>query len=102
MLVGLEPLHSPRTRLAGTSPTPRQVLVNQVVDEVIRELEEEERQAFETSTLVPPARIDTVQIEPEELMAERMRELFTPPSDPTPEPISVVTPRPLVRPTFLN
>ena len=56
-----EPPHSPRTCIAGTSLAPREVLVNQVVDEVVKELEEEERQAFETSTLAPLARIDTVQ-----------------------------------------
>ena len=38
-----EPPHSPRMRIAGTSPTPREVLVNTVVDKVVRELEEEER-----------------------------------------------------------
>ena len=100
-----EPPHSPRTRTVGTSPAPTEVLVNTVVDELVRELEEEERHAFETSTPVPPAWIDTVQTGPEEPMAERMRELptrATPPSSPTPKPISVATPRPLVRPTFLS
>ena len=38
-----EPPYSPRTRIARTSPAPREVLVNTVVDEVVRELEEEER-----------------------------------------------------------
>ena len=38
-----EPPNSPRTHTEGTSPTPREVLVNTVVDEVVRELEEEER-----------------------------------------------------------
>ena len=102
VLAGREPPTSPRTRMAGTSPTPREVLVNTVVDEVVRELEKEERQAFETSTPAPPAQIDTIQTGPEEPMAERMRELSTPPSGPTPEPISVATPRPLVRPTVLS
>ena len=97
-----EPPHSPRTRTAGTSPTPRKVLVNTVVDEVVRELEEEERQAFETSTPAPPAQIDTVQTRLKKPMAERMKELPTPPSGPTPEPISVATLRPLVHPTFLS
>ena len=60
VLAGPEPPTSPRTRTAGTSPVPREVLVNTVVDEVVRELEEEERQAFETSTPAPPARIDMV------------------------------------------
>ena len=56
-----EPPHSPRTRTTGTSPAPREVLVNTMVEEVVRELEEEERQAFETRTPAPPARIDTIQ-----------------------------------------
>ena len=61
VLAGPEPPTSPRTRTAGTSPAPREVLVNTVVDEVVRELlEEEERQAFETSTPAPPAWIDMV------------------------------------------
>ena len=99
---GPEPLHSPKTRTVGTSPAPREVSVNTVVDEVVRELEEEERQAFETSTSAPPARIDTIQTGPEEPTMERMRELPTPPFGPTPKPILVATPRPLVRPSFLS
>ena len=94
--------HSPTTRTAGTSPATREVLVNTMVDEVVRKLEEEERQAFETMTLAPPARIDTIQIGPEEPTAERTRELPTPPSGPSPKPISVATPRPLLRPSFLS
>ena len=97
-----EPPHSPRMHTTGTSPAPKEVLVNTVVDEVVRELEEEERQAFETSMPMPPARIDTVQTGPEEPMAERMRELPTSPSGPTPEPIVVATPRPLLRPSFMS
>ena len=49
-----------------------------------------------------PARMDMVQTGPEEPAIERMRELQTPPSSPTPEPIAVATPRPLVRPSFLS
>ena len=93
---------SPRTCTAGTAPVPREVLVNTIVEEVVRELEEEERQAFGVDTTSQPAQIDTVQTRPEEPAAERMRELPTPPSGPTPEPISVATPRPLVRPSFLS
>ena len=85
-----------------TAPAPKEVLVNIVVDEVVRELEEEERQAFETNTPAPSARIDMVQTRPKEPTSERMRELPTPPSGPTPEPILVATPRPLVRPSFLS
>ena len=97
-----EPPHSPRARTAGTSPATREVLVNTMVGEVVRELEEEERQAFEIMTPAPPAQIDTIQTGPEEPTAERMRELPTSASGPTPEPISVATPRPLVRPSFLS
>ena len=99
---GPEPPNSPKTRTAGTSPAPREVLVNTLVDEVVRELEEEERQAFEASTPAPPTRIDTAQTRSKEPAAERMRELPMPPSGPTPEPISVATPRSLVRPSFLS
>ena len=35
-------------------------------------------------------------------MAEQMRELPTPPSGPTPEPISLATPMSLLRPSFLK
>ena len=96
-----EPPHSPRTRIAGTSALVREVLVNTMVDEVVRELEEEERRAFDIMMPAPSARIDTMQIGPEEPMAEQMRELPTPPSRPTPEPISVATPMTLVHPSFL-
>ena len=89
VLAGPEPPTSPRTRTVGTSPAPKEVLENTVVDEVVRELEEEERQAFETSTPAPPAWIDTIQTGPEEPTVEQMRELPTPSSGPTPEPISI-------------
>ena len=97
-----EPPHSPRTHIAGTVGPVREVLVNTMVSKVVRELEEEERAAFDILTPTPPARIDTVQTGPEEPMAERMRELPTPPSGPTPEPISLATPGSLVRPSFLK
>ena len=97
-----EPLHSPRTCTAGTSAPVREMLVNTMVGEVIRELEEEEREAFDIMTPAPSAQIDTMQTGPEEPMAERMRELPMPPSGPTPEPISLATPGSLVRPSFLS
>ena len=97
-----EPLHSPKTHIAGTVGPVREVLVNTMVGEVVRELEEEERAAFDILTPTPPARIDTVQTRPEEPMAERMRELPTPPSGPTPEPISLATLGSLVRPSFFK
>ena len=55
-----EPLHSPKTHIAGTVGPVREVLVNTMVGEVVRELEEEERAAFDILTPTPPARIDTV------------------------------------------
>ena len=51
---------SPKTHTAGTAPAFREVLVNTVMDEVVRKLEEEERQVFERNTPAPLARIDTV------------------------------------------
>ena len=103
-----EPPHSPRTRLAGDSTPIREVLVESGVGEVIRELEEEEEEeeeegaSLDVLTPMPPARIDVVQTGPEEQMAERMRELPTPPSGPTPEPISLATPGPWVPLSFLE
>ena len=97
-----EPPHSPRTHLAETSAPVREVVVESIVGKVIRELEEEEGASLDILTSTPPARIDVVQTGPEEQMAERMRELPTPPSGPTPEPISFATPMSLVRPSFLK
>ena len=97
-----EPPHSPRTHIAGTSAPVREVLVESIVGEVVRELEEEERAAFDVLTPTPPARIDVVQTGPEEQEAEQMRELPTPPSGPTSEPISLATPMSLLRPSFLK
>ena len=97
-----EPPHSPRTRPVGTSGPVREVLIESIVGEVVRELEEEARASLDILTPTPPARIDMVQTEPEEQMAERMRELPTPPPGPTPEPISLATPVSLVRPSFLK
>ena len=98
----LEPPHSPRMHIAGTVAPVREVLVDTIVGKVVRELEEEERAAFNILTPIPPARIDTVQRGSEEPMAERMRELPTPPSSPTPEPISLATLGSLVCPSFLR
>ena len=97
-----EPPHSPRTRPTGTSAPVREVLVESIVGEVVRELEEEARASLDILTPIPPARIDVVQTGPEEQMAERMRELPTPPPSPTPEPISLATPLSLVRPSFFK
>ena len=92
----------PPMRLAGDSTPIREVLVESGVGEVIRELEEEEGAFLDVLTPMPPARLDVVQIGPEEQMVERMRELPTPPPGPTPEPISLATPEPWVRPSFLE
>ena len=94
--------HSPRTYPAGTSALVREVLVESIVGEVVRELEEEERASLDILTPTPLARIDVVQTRPEEQMAERMKELPTPPLGPTPEPISLATPMSLLRPSFLK
>ena len=94
--------HSPRTHIVGTSAPVREVLVESIMGEVVRELEEEERASLNILTPTPPARIDIVQTGLEEQMAERMRELPTPPPGPTPEPISLATPGSLVRPSFFK
>ena len=97
-----EPPHSPRIRPTGTSAPVREVLVESVVGEVVRELEEEARAFLDILTPTPLAQIDVVQTGPEEQMAERMRELPTPPPGPTPEPISLATLVSLVRLSFLK
>ena len=98
----LKPPHSPRTHIAGTSAPVREVLVESIVGEVVRELEKKKRAALDILTPTPPARINVVQIGPEEQVAEWMREFPTPPSGPSPEPISLATPMSLVRPSFLK
>ena len=97
-----EPPHSPRTYIAGISAPVREVLVESIVGEVVRELEEEGRASLGVLMPTPPARIDVVQTGPEEQEAERMKELPTPPSGPTPEPISLATPMSLMHPSFLK
>ena len=56
-----EPPHSPRTHIAGTSAPVREVLIESIVGEVVRELEEEERAALDILMPTSPARIDIVQ-----------------------------------------
>ena len=97
-----KPPHSPRTHIAGTSALVREVLVESIVGEEVRELEEEERAALDVLTPTPSAQIDVVQTGTKEQEAERMRELPTPPSGPTPKPISLATPMSLLRPSFLK
>ena len=65
-----EPPHSPKTHPAGTPAPVREVVVESIVGEVIRELEEEEGASLNILTSTPPARIDVVQTGPEEQMAE--------------------------------
>ena len=101
-LVRPEPPHAPKTRLASDSVPIREVLVESIVGKVIRELEEEEGASLNALTPTQPARINVVQTGLEEQMAERMRELPTPPSGPTPKPISLATPMSLVRSSFLK
>ena len=55
-----EPPHSPRTHIARTSAPVKEVLVESIVGEVVRELEEEERVALHVLMPTPPARIDVV------------------------------------------
>ena len=59
-LVRSEPPHSPRTRQAGTSAPVREVLVESIVGEVVKELEEEARASLDILTPTPPTRIDVV------------------------------------------
>ena len=93
--------HSPRTTSADTPAQVREAVVEPIVGEVVKEIEEEGA-SHDILTPTPPAQIDVVQTGPEEEMAERMRELPTPPSGLTPEPISLGTPGPWMRPSFLK
>ena len=70
-----EPPHSPKTCPTGTSAPVREVLVESIVGEVVKELEEEARASLDILTPTPPARIDVVQTGLEEQLAEQMREL---------------------------
>ena len=97
-----EPPPSPKTQPADTPAQVREVVVESIVGEVVREVEEKEGASHDILTPTPPARINVVQIGPEEQMAEWMRELPTPPLGLTPEPISLGTPGPWVRPSFLK
>ena len=98
----LETPHSPRTQPTDIPTQVREVVVEPIVGEVVREIEEEQGASHNILTPNPTARIDVVQAGPEEQMAEQMRELPTPPSGLTPEPISLGTPGPWMRPSFLK
>ena len=56
-----EPPHSPRMHIVETVGPVREVLVDTLVGEVVRELEEEARAVFNVMTPAPLARIDTIQ-----------------------------------------
>ena len=92
----------PRKHTVEPATGSREVPVNTIVADVVEELEVEQSQAYGVDLTPQPAWIDTMQTGLEEPVVERMRELSMPPSGPTPEPISVVIPRPLVRPSFLS
>ena len=84
--------------------TRREVLVNTIVEEVVRELEEERSLPSRVETAQQSARIDVIQIGSEEPTAERMRELPTPPKDSILELVAIIMLRPLQtpRPTFIG
>ena len=94
----------PRRRVAEAATTRREILVNIIVEEVVKELEEEQSQPNRVETPQRPAQIDMVQIGLEEPIAEQMRELPTPLEVSTPEPVTIITPRPLQTssPTFIG
>ena len=99
---GPEYTSPPRRHTAEPAIVAREVPINTIVAEVVRELEVEQSQAYRVDTTLQPDRIDTIQTGPEEPVAERMRELPMPSSGPTPKPITLVTPRPLMHPSFLS
>ena len=99
---GLEYTSPPRRHAAEPAIAPKEVPVNTMVKEVVRELEVEQSQAHRMEATPQLAQIDTMQIGPEEPVAEQMRELPTPPTGFTPELISFITPRPLVRPSLIS
>ena len=97
-----DPESPPRRRVAELAVTHKEVLVNAIVEEVVRELDEEQSHTHRVETPQRPARIDVVQIGPEEISAERMRELPTPPTGSTLEPITFFTSRPQLHPSFIS
>ena len=84
--------------------TRREVLGNTIIEEVVRDLDEEQSQAHRVETPQRPAQIDVVQTGLEEPTAERMQELPTPPEGSTLEPITFFIPRPLTSlcPSFIS
>ena len=94
----------PRRRAAKPEATQREVLVNTIVEEVVREQDEERSHALRIETPQRPAWLDVVQTGPEEPTAEQMQELPTPPEGSTPEPVTFFTPKPLTSlcPSFIS
>ena len=68
--------------------------MSKVVEHIIEELEEENNQLSRLQTSRQSARIDVIQIGPEERSVERMQELPTPPDASTPEPTTMPQPMP--------
>ena len=92
----------PRKQAVEPAIAPKEVTVNTIVAEVVRELEVEQSQAHEVETTPQLAWMDTMQTGSEEPAAEWMRKLPTPLVGPTPEPLSFVAPRPLVSSSFIS
>ena len=94
----------PRRQVVEAATTRREIPFNTIVEEVVRELEEEQSQPNRVETPQRPARIDVVQTRPEEPTVERMRVLPTPLEVSIPEPVTIITPRPLQTPcpTFIG
>ena len=93
-------------RVAQLITTRREILVGNMVERVIEELEGERNQPSRSETPHQLARIDIVQIGPEEEPAEQIRELPTPPEASTPEPTTMARPMPRFLqtpiPTFIS
>ena len=92
----------PRRRIAEPVVAHKEVPVNTIVEEVVRELAEEQSHTHRVETPQRPARIDVVQTGPEEVPADRMRELPMPPTGSTPEPITFFMPRLQLHPSFIS
>ena len=99
-----QPDHESPSRRCVTEPavTHREIRVNTIIEEVVRELAKEQSKAHRVETPQQPTWIDVVQTGPEEATAERMRELPMPPEGSTLEPITFFTPRPQLRPSFIS
>ena len=97
-----DPESPPRRRVAESAVTHKEVPVNSIVEEVVRELAKEQSHTHRVETPQRPARIDVVQTRPEEVPAKRMRELPTPLAGSTLEPITFFKSRPQLRLSFIS